>query len=186
MKWIAQRGPWYGFLALVLVLSAGWMAFSRVDAAADGDLPVSPYAGFRAPPFSLPALDGEVLTLADLEGKVVILNFWASWCTPCRMEMPALEKIHQELGQEGVVVLGVNTLYQDSLGSVTSFVDQYQLNFPIVLDSTSDTARDYAIQATPTTFLIDSEGVIRLVLVGGPLDEAFLFSQVEMLLKEVR
>ena len=185
MKWMTRRGTWYGFLAAVLVLSAAWMAFSRVEASGQGELPVSPYAGFRAPEISLQTLEGGAVSLADLQGKVVIVNFWATWCTPCRLEMPALQAIHTELADEGLVVLGLNTLYQDSLDTVAVFVDDFGLTFPIVLDDTGDTARAYAIQATPTTFVIDRQGVIRLALVGGPLDEAFLFSEVEALLEEV-
>ncbi|MBN1264258.1 MAG: TlpA family protein disulfide reductase [Anaerolineales bacterium] len=172
-------------LAVIILMAAAWMSLSRLEPAAGQEISSYPYTGFRAPDFTLNTLDGEMLSLVDFQGQVVILNFWATWCTPCRLEMPALEQVQQELGGKGVVVLGVNTTYQDSSSAAAAFVAEYNLSFPVVLDTENHAASAYNVRATPTTFIIDSDGVIRHVQIGGPLDEVFLFSEVEALLGEV-
>ncbi|HNS62917.1 MAG TPA: TlpA disulfide reductase family protein [Anaerolineaceae bacterium] len=144
----------------------------------------APRAGFSAPDFSLPDLQGSSLQLGDLKGKVVILNFWASWCSPCKAEMPAFQSVYSQWKEEGIEIVAVNTTSQDSLAGIQSFVSSYQLSFPILLDSDGSVNQLYRVQALPTTFLIDRQGMIREVIIGGPVPEASLIQKVEMLIKE--
>lgn len=128
------------------------------------------------PALALPTLDGEMLTLETWRGQGIILNFWATWCYPCRTEMPALAAIHAQ--GEGVVVIGVN--YQEHADLARPFVEELALPFPILLDEEGLLAKELGVRALPTTFFISAEGKI----VGnhlGPLDESSLQEIVEQL-----
>ena len=115
----------------------------------------------RAPDFTLTALDGTQVRLADLGGKVVLLNFWATWCPPCKAEMPDLNALHEKYGTaQDFVVLGVNV--EEDTATVKQFVEQHKLAFPIVLDRDSRvTTQLFGVRPLPTTFVIDREGFIR-------------------------
>lgn len=126
------------------------------------------------------------MTLSDLRGKVVVVNLWASWCPPCRAEMPALERVYQAVRGEGVEILAVNTTYQDSLSEAAAFSERYGLSFPILIDASGVVARQYQLTALPSTFFIDTEGVIRKVVIGGPLSEATIRTAVAEILQEGR
>lgn len=182
------RNPrrWAAVLALVFVIGAGWTLLARVPTAvtAAGAFRASPREGFLAPDFTLDTLDGGQVTLADLRGKVVVVNLWASWCPPCRAEMPAIERVYQTYQSRGVVVLGVNTTYQDNESQAHAFVEQYGLTFSILLDRTGKVSRRYLLRALPTSFFVDRRGVIRSVVVGGPMSETLIQSNVEALLRE--
>ena len=173
-------------VVIALSLGAGWTLLSRVPstAANSGAQPASPRQGFAAPDFILDLLGGGKVTLSDLRGKPIVVNLWASWCPPCRAEMPAIEKVYQDYKDLGLVVLGVNTTNQDSEADAATFVRQYGLTFPIPLDRDGSVSVRYALRGLPTTFFIDREGIIRSVVVGGPMSEAVIRSNVEDLLKE--
>ncbi|MDP1419420.1 redoxin domain-containing protein [Peribacillus simplex] len=116
--------------------------------------------GAKAPNFSLKTLDGKQVELSDYKGKKVMLNFWATWCPPCKKEMPDMEKYTQQAGDD-VVVLAVNI---DPENDVQSFVDDNGITFTIPLDSQSaknPVNERYKILSIPTTYFIDKEGVIR-------------------------
>lgn len=114
--------------------------------------------GNPAPEFTLPTLDGETISLSDLRGQAVVLNFWASWCPPCRAEMPDLERLYQTYRTDNLVVIGVNL--QESPVTVRSFVEREGLGFPIVLDRDGSVTNLYRIIPLPTTFFIDPDGII--------------------------
>jgi len=173
-------------MVIALSLGAGWTILSRVPATATnpGERPPSPRQGFAAPDFTLDLLGGGEVTLSDLRGKPVVVNLWASWCPPCRAEMPAIEKVYQDYQDLGLVILGVNTTNQDSEADAAAFVRDYELTFPIPLDRDGSVSMRYALRGLPTTFFIDREGIIRSVVVGGPMSEAVIRSKVEDLLKE--
>ncbi|NOZ70922.1 MAG: TlpA family protein disulfide reductase, partial [Chloroflexi bacterium] len=109
-------------------------------------------------------LTGTDLQLSDLRGQAIVLNFWASWCGPCRAEMPELEQAFQEYRDNGLVVLGVNQ--GESATVVRDFLQQLDLTFPVVLDQRLQVSQLYHINSLPTTFFIDRNGMIRDQVVG--------------------
>ena len=119
--------------------------------------PIEP--GLVAPGFSLPVLGGEAkLSLESLRGKVVLLNFWATWCKPCEDEMPAMENLHQALGSEDFALLAVSV--DDDRPAVEAFADRLGLTFPILLDPRKRVADAYQSYRFPESYLIDREGVL--------------------------
>jgi len=114
--------------------------------------------------FTLPLLDGTKITLSQFKGKVVFLNFWATWCGPCRSEMPSMEAVYQKLNNKGFEILAVNL--GESKDKVSGFMNEYKLHFPAVLDERQITGSQYNIRAIPTTYIIDRRGLIIGRLVG--------------------
>ncbi len=171
--------------ALLLVLGLVWIWLSAVPdgATTSGQIP-APQAGFLAPNFSLSTPQGDSITLSDLRGKVILLNIWATWCPPCRAEMPAMQNTYQALQERGFIVLAVNSTFQDTPAKIEPFLQEYGLTFPTLLDTNGDVTRLYQVQSLPTSFFIDKNGIIREVVVGGPMAEALLYSRVENLLNE--
>lgn len=109
-------------------------------------------------PFELSAMDGTTRTLDDYAGSYVLLNFWATWCAPCRIEMPALERLHQELAGRGLRVVGVDI--GEETGDVQRFVEETGITFEIVIDHDLSTGRVYAARSLPMTYILDPEGTI--------------------------
>ena len=127
--------------------------------------------GNTAPDFELFNLDEQPVKLSDFLGKKVILNFWATWCPPCRVEMPHMEKISKQY-ENDVVVLSVNLTHTEkSQSGVAEFVEKFGLTFPVVLDTKGDVANTYQIVAYPTTYIIDSQGIIQEIFQGAINDE---------------
>src|SRR4030067_943063 len=122
---------WTALMLIVLAFGAAWTFASRARVFAS---PASPRQGFAAPDFTLDLLGGGEVTLSDLRGKPVVVNLWASWCLPCRAEMPAIERVYRDYQDLGLVVLGVNTTNQDSEADAAAFVRQNGLTLPIPLD----------------------------------------------------
>jgi len=123
------------------------------------EVEVGLYVGQQAPDFELQTLSGETVRLSDFRGKRVMVNFWATWCPPCRAEMPDMEKFYNA---KDVEILAVNlTDTETSIGAIENFVDEFELTFPILLDSNLDVSFLYKIQPIPTTFMVDSNGIIR-------------------------
>lgn len=132
--------------------------------------------GEAAPDFTLETLDGEELTLSELRGEKVILNFWASWCGPCRAEMPHMQEYYEkEAGKAGVRVIAVNLSTSERgnkekvMENIQSFVDEFGLTFPIPLDTDGEQMDVYRVITIPTTYIIDTSGIIRHVI-RGPMD----------------
>jgi peroxiredoxin len=184
----SQKKRWKILMLVSLATGILWTVVSRVPSAVGAPLSSSPSPreGFLAPDFTLDTLDGKRVTLSELRGKVVVVNFWATWCLPCRAETPALEKSYAQYKESGVVILGVNLTNQDVVSEVESFVQEFKLTYPILLDREGSISNSlYQIRGLPTTFFINREGVIRTVLVGGPMSETFIRSKIEALLQEV-
>ncbi|MBM3181739.1 MAG: TlpA family protein disulfide reductase [Chloroflexi bacterium] len=176
-------------ILMLVSLAAGvlWTVVSRVPSAVDAPLSTSPSPreGFLAPDFTLDTLDGTKVTLSELRGKIVLINLWATWCPPCRAEMPALENAYKQYKDSGVVVLGLNVTNQDSEKDIPPFVDEFGLTFPILLDRDGSVSALYQLKGLPTTYFVNREGIIRTVVVGGPMNETFIRSKIEALLQEL-
>ena len=114
--------------------------------------------------FTLPMINGSNVSLSQFKGKVVFLNFWASWCGPCRSEMPSMEAVYQKLNHEGFEILAVNL--GDSKNEVSVFLSEYNFSFPILLDEKNTVGSYYNVQALPTTYIVDRQGLIIARLVG--------------------
>jgi len=152
-------------LLAALFLGGGWIWISRApDAAAQANRQPIPLAGHPAPDFTLPTPGGGALSLTDLRGQAVVLNFWASWCGPCRAEMPELQAVYQQHSPGGLIVLGVNQGEPED--TAVAFATQYGLTFPILLDQQMQVGQAYQTNSLPTTFFIDRNGVIRDRVIG--------------------
>jgi peroxiredoxin len=115
--------------------------------------------GESAPDFTLPRDDGQSISLSELRGQVVMINFWASWCGPCRQEMPLLEQIHQRYEPLGFTLLGVNV--EENSGDAIAFLEERPVSFPILFDPNNDVSKLYDVIAMPSTVLIDRQGKVR-------------------------
>ena len=186
LRLITDARRWAILLGGIVVLSAGWIYASRVPMSAGGAAaPPSPQVGFSAPDFTLDDLNGNPIKLSDLRGRVVVLNLWASWCPPCRAEMPAMDAVYRAHRDKGLVVIGINPTFQDSEPDARAFVQQLSIDFPIVFDRDGATSRDrYNLQAMPTTFFVGRDGLIRDIVFGGPMTRALINSKIEKLLAE--
>ena len=170
------------FVILILSLGIVWIAVSaQGQASSDHNLP-APHQGFLAPDFSLRNLDGQTIQLSGLQGSPVMVNFWASWCPPCRAEMPAFQEIYNEYGSLGFVILAVNS--QESRSTVFEFSQSQDFTFPILLDENGEVSKRYRAASLPATFFINKDGYVDKVIYGGPISEALLRIEVEKLLGE--
>jgi cytochrome c biogenesis protein CcmG/thiol:disulfide interchange protein DsbE len=165
--------------ALVALLAYG-LASNEPDRGVESSL----LAGERAPApeLELPTLDGQGRqSLADYRGQVVVLNFWASWCPPCRNESPLLQRWHRRLAGQDATVVGVDVLDVDQ--DARDFIEELGLTFPHLRDGPGDTMDSFGIGQLPETFVIDRQGRIAAVR-RGPVDEEFMREQVVPLLRE--
>jgi cytochrome c biogenesis protein CcmG, thiol:disulfide interchange protein DsbE len=181
-----QQGYARFFYSFLLILSLGWIWLSAIPASetTGGKIPAS-QTDFLAPGFTTKTIDGKTISLSNLRGKVVLVNIWASWCPPCKAEMPAIEHVYQAYKDKGFVVLAVDSTIQDTVANAQAFVNENRLSFPILMDETGEITRLYHVQSLPTSFFIGPDGIIREVIVGGPMAQALLSSRVEKLLKEL-
>ena len=170
-------------LAVVVALVA-LLAYGLASNEPDRGVEQALVAGDRepAPDVELPRLaGGGAASLADYRGKVVVLNFWASWCEPCRAESPLLQRWHRRLDKAGATVLGVDV--QDVSDDARAFVARYGLTYPMLRDGPGDIRDEYGILGLPETFVVDRHGRIAAVA-RGPVDERFMRERVAPLLQE--
>lgn len=154
-----------GALAGLLIIAVVWVVSGWNK---EPDLPPLGEVNRPAPDFALPGLYGDEIRLSDYEGKVVLVNFWGTWCEPCKEETPALQEIHERLGDEGLVIIGIDLRNQERAGEagiddVRRFVEHYQVTYPIALDTDGAMARAFQIYPIPTSYFIDPNGTIRYV-----------------------
>ena len=136
-----------------------------------------------APSFSLPSRGGPTIDLAQYKGQVVMINFWASWCVPCRQEMPLLENIYKKYKPLGFTLIGVNV--EPDQKDAESFLKQTPVSFPVVFDAKSKVSGLYNVQGMPTTVFIDRKGNVRLMHVSYKTgDENLYMDQIRTLLRE--
>jgi peroxiredoxin len=121
-------------------------------------------AGSRAPEIELADLSGKVVKLSDLKGKVVLVDFWASWCVPCKEELPVLESLHKKYAADGLVIIGVNA--DSERDNMTKFLRRTKLSFTVVHDVERKVAGRYAPSKMPSSYLIDRSGLVRYVHAG--------------------
>lgn len=137
---------------------------------------------FSAPDFSLKGEDGKTYRLSDYRGKVVVLNFWATWCPPCREEMPSMERAHQKVKSEMIVILAVNV--GETEGKVFEFTGRYPVTFPLPLDIDGTVIQSYPVIGLPTTFVIDPRGIVTHRAIGGrEWDSDILLNQLRKMLQ---
>jgi peroxiredoxin len=127
--------------------------------------PGSVEVGAPAPDFTLATADGTVVALSDFRSKTVVLNFWATWCPPCRAEMPDLQAAFNERApDDDFVVLGIDLA--EPAGAVQDFIDEFEITFPIAIDSEQTVAEHYGVRGLPASFFIDTQGIVRAMQLG--------------------
>ena len=137
--------------------------------------------GDTAPDFELTTLAGEKVRLSELKGKKVIINFWATWCPPCKAEMPHMQNYYEEFAEdENVEILAVNLTSGDKVKSVEAFIEDYKLTFPIPLDKEGKIGKKYQAVTIPTSYMIDTTGRIQNKIIG-PMDEKMIKNFVKNL-----
>jgi cytochrome c biogenesis protein CcmG/thiol:disulfide interchange protein DsbE len=161
---MTQRQQW-GIVAGIVLLLAGVLG-AGVHFLGDEFFPVE--VGSRAPEIEGVTLDGtrRRKTLADYEDKVVLLNVWATWCEPCRVEMPSIEKLHREFGAQGLAVVAISVDDPGAEQRIRDFVKELGLTFEVLHDPGQVTTRNYQITGYPETFIVARDGTIRRKLIG--------------------
>jgi peroxiredoxin len=140
-------------------------------------------AGQPAPDFALKSADGSNLRLSEYRGDVVMINFWATWCGPCRQEMPLLEELHARYNRVGFSLLGVNI--DDDSAKAMNMASELGVTFPVLFDSRKEVSRLYEVDAMPVTVILDREGTVRHVHQGyKPGYELKYLDQIRSLLRE--
>ncbi len=145
------------------------------DIPVSSNMPESTITGVQkgniAPDFELTTLDGERIKLSDFKGKKVILNFWATWCPPCKAEMPHMQNFYEKNKDKGIEIVAVNLTNVDKgQAAIESFVKEYGLTFQIPLDENGDIGEIYQTFSIPTSYILDSNGIITNKIIG-PMDE---------------
>lgn len=156
---LKHRSPRYGRLALVLmaVVLLGLLV-------TQGCTTTTQSTGLPAPDFTLKDLEGNQVSLSDFRGKTVFINFWATWCGPCRAEMPEIESIHQEYKDQDVVVIGIDLFEPED--AVRQYTQEGGYSWIFVIDTTGEVTANYEVTAIPTSFFIDSDGIIQAMNIG--------------------
>lgn len=149
-------------LAIIIVLIGVIFFINQSDSSIQSEKPIE---GFMAPDFTLSDVNGQQVTLSELRGKPVFINFWASWCPPCKEEMPYIQEAYTKYKDE-VVFLGVNVTPGDSIEKATKFMDENGYDMPVIFDLDGEVSQLYRANSIPTSFFIDKEGVIQVRYTG--------------------
>ncbi len=150
---------------LIAALIVGGLSFFFIQSPGNAvvSAEVGTEIGMQAPDFTLTNMNDQEVSLSDYRGQKVFLNFWASWCPPCKKEMPDMQKLHEEYGDE-VVILAVNV--GESKSTAANFMMENGLKFTVLLDSNKSTAQNYLVRGIPTSYFLDQNGVIQEKVVG--------------------
>lgn len=173
-------------IALVIVGLAGYAVYdfviaspsnqtSDVENSSSGEKEIGIEQGDMAPDFELETLDGGSLLLSELQGEKVLLNFWATWCPPCRVEIPDIQKFHENYDDVKIVAINM-TESESDMGVVPAFVDDYDMTFDVVLDTESITSLKYDVVSLPTSYLLNTDGTIHQKFIG-PLNYELMEEQ---------
>ncbi len=177
-----SRRTWYGLIVLTLLLGIVWTLNSRVqDGTKPTASPPAPRTGFPAPDFTLATVDGQTVTLSELRGRPILINFWATWCPPCRAELPAIQATYERYADRGLVVLAVDMA--EPPATVAAFAQELGLSFLIPLDQDGSVAEQYRVRAIPTSFFVDREGIVRSIFIG-PMNEPIIEDRLRPLMGE--
>jgi len=174
---------WHSLLGVAALLLLAVLSAS--PAAAALDRPLQAISSLpAAPPLALPDEEGKkTWRLSELRGKVVLVNFWATWCPPCRKELPSMERLWRQLKDQGLVVLGVNVAEDGNAVFAFSNGLETPLSFPLLLDEDGTVTQSWPVQGLPTTFLVDKQGRIAFGAIGGrEFDSPAIVEQVRQLL----
>jgi peroxiredoxin len=166
----------YWVRRVLFLVMIGMIGFALYQAVFRAD--ARPEEGREAPDFRLETLDGQTMSLKDLRGKGVMLNFWGSWCEPCRTEMPAMQQVYEKYKDQGFVIAAVNIAETDVTAS--AFARQYGLTFPILMDRDRAVTKRYKIGPIPSSFFIGPDGVIKRTF-RGSVD----VGQLELYVREI-
>lgn len=152
------------FFVFIIIAVAVVILFQGKDSFVTSSMP-RVKVGLPAPNFTFPGLDGKNVSLADFKGKVVFVNIWATWCPPCREEVPSMEKLYQKLKGDGFEILTVSI---DTLGAaaVGPFMKEYKLSFPALLDPGGTIKNLYGTTGVPESFIVNKEGMIEEIVIG--------------------
>ena len=163
---------------IAAALAALAAAFAPASWAAETLTPVE--GAPAAPDFNLPDMDGDALRLSDLRGKVVIVNFWATWCPPCREEMPSMQRAWEQIRAEGILMLGINVGEDED--TIFQFTADYPVDFPLLLDADSSVTGRWPVRGLPTTFVVDPAGRLVYQAIGSrEWDDPDLLAKVRAL-----
>jgi peroxiredoxin len=170
-----MKHPFTTLFALGMVLALG------ASAAVAEDIDLTPLPDRPpAPTFQLADADGKPMTLADLQGAPAIVNFWATWCPPCRAEMPSMQRASDQLAEDGIAVIAINV--GESAETVRTFRDEIAVSFPLLLDTDSSVSQRWPMRGLPTTYVLDPDGRIAYSAEGErEWDDAALLEQVRAL-----
>jgi len=171
-----KQRMWLALIALAFVIGACAPAASPAAVSTPSTQPtieVGTRPDFRAPEFTLKTLDGGEVSLADFAGRPVLVNFWASWCGPCRAEMSSIIDAYLTHQGKGLEVLAINLTFQDAVADAQAFVNEFRMPFPVLLDERADASTAYALFGLPTSVFIDAGGIIRVVH-SGPMTRGLI------------
>ncbi len=165
---------------LVLMVSV-WLALAAAVAAEKSGQTLTPLADRPpAPEFDLLDMDGARHRMSDYRGRVVIVNFWATWCPPCREEMPSMQRAYEQLREEGIEILAINIGEDED--TIFAFTADYPVEFPLLLDLDSATIQSWPVRGLPTTFVVDPQGRLAHRAIGGRAwDDSDLLATVRAL-----
>jgi peroxiredoxin len=164
-RWFFLVGIGLAIAGLAIVLSSGFRNSSaQTPHSEDENIEMAPREGALAPDFELENINRELVQLSEVAGHPVLINFWATWCAPCRLEMPAIQDRFESYRNEGFEVIAVN--FDESSEQVHAFADELGLTFSLLLDPGGKIQRAYKIRGYPTSFFVDSSGIIRVLHIG--------------------
>lgn len=167
------RPAWRRLWPMLTLVALAWIAVSLLGRWGSGP----PTAGEDAPPMQLVTFDGQTVALEALRGQGVVLNFWASWCVPCRLEAPLFEEVWRRERERGIIFVGVNV--QDEPEAALAFLAEFDVTYPNGPDTAENWARQFGVRGMPATFFIAPDGVVTAVVMGPLVAESDLMQRIE-------